>query len=334
MPENKEYKALVVEEHENGDFSRAIKNCMVKDLPQGDVLIKVSYSSLNYKDALSASGNKGVTRKYPHTPGIDACGIVEKSDSEKFSPGDKVIVTSYDLGMNTSGGFGEYIRVPSEWIVPLPDEMSLKESMIYGTAGFTAALSILKLTEHGITPDMGTILVTGASGGVGSLAVLILKKIGYTVTGVCGPNDEKEHIKSLGAENALTSEEFIQDGKSPLLKAQWAGVIETVGGQVLETAIKSANQHSIITSCGNILSPKINLTVFPFIIRGVTLAGIDSQSCPMDYRAKTWNLLAKEWKIPEFEKITKEINLDQLEDEIQIMLEGKGKGRKILSHMI
>jgi putative YhdH/YhfP family quinone oxidoreductase len=326
------YKALVVDKINDNEFSRSIKELHTKDLPEGEVLVKVKYSSLNFKDALSASGNKGVTRNFPHTPGIDAAGIVENSDSDLFSKGEEVIVTSYDLGMNTPGGFGEYIRVPASWVVKLPDKLSLKESMVYGTAGFTAALSVLKLTEHQITPKMGEILVTGASGGVGSIAVLILSGAGYSVTGVSGPSDEKDYILSLGASNALTSDQFLGDTKKPLLQTKWAGAIDTIGGEILETAIKSVNQHSIVTCCGNVLSPKLNLTVFPFILRGLTLAGIESQNCPMDYRKKTWNMLANDWKIPKLFEITKEVGLENLEKEIDLMLQGKGKGRKIVCH--
>ena len=200
MTESKAFKAMVVEETEDGEFPRSIAERSIRDLPDGEVLVKVRYSSLNYKDLLSVTGNKGVTRKYPHTPGIDAAGVVEESSGGEFKPGDEVIVTSYDLGMNTDGGFGQYIRVPADWVVPLPGGLSLRESMVLGTAGFTAGLSILKLTEHGVGPNDGDILVSGATGGVGSLAVSILSRLGYRVTAVSGRPENAPFLHSIGAE--------------------------------------------------------------------------------------------------------------------------------------
>ncbi len=202
MVKNKNFKAMIIKE-KNGKFIREIGEKSIDDLPEGEVLIKVKYSSLNYKDALSAIGNKGVTRHYPHTPGIDASGIIEESSSENFNVGEEVIVTSFDLGMNTSGGFGEYIRVPSDWIVKLPEGMTLKESMIFGTAGFTAGLSLIRLEEKGLTPSEDEILVTGATGGVGSLAVAILKKAGYNVAAATGKIEQHEYLKKLGARTVL-----------------------------------------------------------------------------------------------------------------------------------
>lgn len=324
------YKALVAEE-KTGKFIRTIKTLSAKDLPQNKVLVKVLYSSLNYKDSLSASGNKGITKKYPHTPGIDAAGIVEESSDSSFKKGDEVIVTNYDLGMNTSGGFGQYIRVPEEWIVKLPENMTLRESMMYGTGGFTAALSVLKLIDHGITPEKGKILVTGASGGVGSIAVSILSKSGYSVAAVSGLEDESEYLKSIGAEIVITPDEFLRNPDKPLLKTKWAAAIDNVGGSVLDTAVKTVFPHSIVTTCGKILPPELKLTVYPFILRGVTLAGIDAQSCPLDYRVKTWKKLADDWKIEGLESIIKEISLEELNEEIELMIKGRGKGRKIIN---
>ncbi|MFP4030582.1 MAG: YhdH/YhfP family quinone oxidoreductase, partial [Desulfococcaceae bacterium] len=283
MTDAQTFKAMVVEEAEKKTYTREIKERAISDLPDGDVLVRVHYSSLNYKDALSAVGNKGVTRSYPHTPGIDAAGVVEQSKDSAFTPGDEVIVTSYDLGMNTDGGFGQYIRVPAGWVVPLPEGLSLRESMIYGTAGFTAGMSVAAVA-HAVPPEKGDILVTGATGGVGSLAVGILSKIGYKVTAVSGKSDAEGFLKKLGAQAVIGREEASDDGGKPMLKGRWAGAVDTVGGEILATAIKSTDLHGTVTCCGLVASPDLPINVFPFILRGVTLVGIDSQNCPMDRR--------------------------------------------------
>ena len=325
------FKAMVVEETEDKTFTRQIRDKAVEELPKGEVLIKVSYSSLNYKDALSASGNKGVTRKYPHTPGIDAAGVVVESLSPDFSPGDDVIVTSYDLGMNTSGGYGQYIRVPAGWVVSLPDNLTLRESMAYGTAGFTAGISVFKLEENGVTPDQGEILVTGASGGVGSMAVSILAKCGYQVAAVSGKAAERQFLMDIGAKEILSREDATDNSGKALLKGRWAGVVDTVGGEILATAIKSTQLHGVITCCGNVASPKLNTTVFPFILRGVSLYGIDSQNCPMDTRDRIWQKLAGDWKLDTLVQLTTETTLEGLDENIDRILKGQLKGRVIVN---
>ncbi|MDM8539392.1 YhdH/YhfP family quinone oxidoreductase, partial [Desulfobacterales bacterium HSG17] len=327
--ENKKFKAMLVEEIEKKKFARNITQRSISDLPQGDVLVKVQYSSLNYKDALSASGNKGVTRKFPHTPGIDAAGIVEHSLSNEFKAGDEVIVTSYDLGMNTSGGFGQYIRVPAAWVVRLPENLSLKESMIFGTAGFTAGMSVWYLSQV-VKPDKGEILVTGATGGVGSMAVAILSKCGYSVTAVTGKTSEKQFLIDLGAKAVIDRDEATDTSGRPLLKNLWAGTVDTVGGDILATAVKSTDQHGVVTCCGNVASPDLPLNVFPFILRGVSLIGIDSQNCPMDTRIQIWEKLAKDWKISDMDSISKIISLDELDENIELILKGKQKGRVVV----
>jgi putative YhdH/YhfP family quinone oxidoreductase len=327
--ESKLFKAMIVEETAQNSFTREISDKSIDDLPEGDVLIRVLYSSLNYKDALSASGNKGVTRKYPHTPGIDGAGIVEQSRIGEFSKGDAVIVTSYDLGMNTSGGFGQYIRVPADWIVRLPAGLSLKESMIYGTAGFTAGLSVFKLTQT-IKPDHGEILVSGASGGVGSLAVSLLAQMGYNVVGVSGKIEERDFLAGLGARQVLSVADAIDTSDRPLLKERWAGVIDTVGGAILATAIKSTKLDGVVTCCGNAASADLPLTVFPFILRGISLFGIDSQHCPMTIRRKIWEKLAGEWKLKNLDQLVSEIGLAELGHCMDTMLQGKSKGRTLV----
>jgi putative YhdH/YhfP family quinone oxidoreductase len=327
----RQFKAMVVEEIEDKKYMRKITDRSIDDLPKGEVLVKVGYSSLNYKDALSASGNRGVTRKYPHTPGIDAAGVVTESAVSDFVPGDKVIVTSYDLGMNTPGGFGQYIRVPADWVVSLPENMTLKESMAYGTAGFTAALSVLALKNHHVIPGQGDILVTGASGGVGSIAISILTRLGYTVVAVSGKEKERQFLHDLGVVEILTRKAATDLSGRPLLRERWAGVLDTVGGDILATAIKSTKMGGTVTCCGNVASHELNTTVFPFILRGVCLVGINSQNCPMDIRRQIWLNLADSWKV-NVDRLMTETTLDDLDENIEKMLRGKLKGRVVLHH--
>ena len=327
---SKKFKAMVVQRAPDGKYIRQITDKSLDELPKGEVLIQVQYSSLNYKDGLSATGHRGVTKNYPHTPGVDAAGIVEQSFNDAFQPGDKVIVTSYDLGMNTSGGFGQYISVPASWVVPLPDNLSLKESMAYGSAGLTAGFCILKLNEHRITPHKGEILVTGATGGVGSFAVAMLARIGYQVVAVTGKMDEKQFLIDLGAKEVISRDEAIDTSEKPLLKGRWAGVVDTVGGHILSTAIRSTRLHGAVTCCGNVASPDLLINVYPFILRGIALVGIDSQSCPMDMRRKTWQKIASEWKLADLNRQTSMCSLEDLGAEIDRILAGKQKGRVIV----
>jgi len=326
--EKQRFKAYVIEE-KDGNFIGEIKTKQLEELPEGDLLIKVYYSSLNYKDALSASGNKGVTKNYPHTPGIDAVGKVVQSNNADFKPDDEVIVTSYDLGMNTDGGFGQYIRVPSAWAVRLPENMSMKEAMMYGTAGLTAGMSVYRL-KASVEPEDGKIIVSGATGGVGSMSVAILSKLGYNVAAITGKASEHEYLHRLGATEIIDRNEFGQAEKKPMTKAQFAGGIDTVGGVILENIIKSTVPMGVITACGNVGSPKIELTVFPFILRGVTLIGIDSQNYPMHYRNKVWELLSDSWKPGHLTEIAEEITLNQLPEKIDLMLQGQVRGRVVV----
>lgn len=325
---NSTFKAFRVEEEE-GNYKGSVQEMEFGALEDNEILIRVYYSSLNYKDALSASGNKGVTKSYPHTPGIDAAGIIEKSNSDLFKPGEKVIVTSYDLGMNTDGGFAEYIRVPAGWAVKLPVKMTMKEAMMYGTAGLTAGMSVLRLTEL-IKPADGKIAVSGATGGVGALSVSILSKLGYSVVAITGKEEEKDYLNTLGAEQVIMRSEIENLDKKPLLKPLFAGAIDTVGGVILENIIKATGPMSVVTCCGNVASPEIGLTVFPFILRGISLIGIDSQNYPMKYREIVWYNLAYEWKPEHLDYTTSEITLEDLKPKIALMLKGKSKGRTIL----
>ena len=324
------FKAMVVSRTEDGKFTREITTRELGSLPEGEVLLNVKYSSLNYKDALSAIGNRGVTRNYPHTPGVDAAGVVEDSKSEGFEPGDKVIVHGYDLGMDTSGGFGQYIRVPADWVVNLPEGLELKESMMYGTAGFTAAQSVLRIVEGGVGTEDGKILVTGATGGVGSMAVAILRKAGYSVTASTGKPDQEQFLADLGAEEVIGREDLTDPSGKLLLKGQWAGVVDTVGGEMLATAIKSTRQRGVVTTCGNVASHELNINVYPFILRGVTLVGIDSASCPMKRRKIIWEKMSGEWKLDTFEQMCRTVSLEGLDPEIDTILKGGQVGRVVV----
>ncbi|WP_163323353.1 YhdH/YhfP family quinone oxidoreductase [Draconibacterium mangrovi] len=323
------FKAFRVEEKE-GNYIGSIQDMEFGALKKNEILVKVHFSSLNYKDALSAIGNKGVTRSYPHTPGIDAAGIIEKSNCESLKVGEKVIVTSYDLGMNTDGGFAEYIQVPSEWAVKLPEKMTMKEAMTYGTAGLTAGMSVLRLTEL-IKPEDGKIVVSGATGGVGALSVSILSKLGYHVVAITGKEKERSYLLNLGAQEIILRNEFEELDKKPLLKPLFVGAIDTVGGVILENIIKSLAPIGVATCCGNVASPKLDLTVFPFILRGIALIGIDSQNYPMNYRTKVWEKLANDWKPELLNDTCNEIKLEDVQDKIDLMLQGKLKGRTILT---
>jgi len=330
MSENS-FKALVVRETSNGKYTRKVTDRSIKDLPEGEVLLRVYYSSLNYKDGLSCIGNRGVTRKYPHTPGIDASGVVAESSDIRFSHGDQVLVTGYDLGMNTSGGFGQYIRVPADWVVPLPEGLSLKEAMIYGTAGYTAALSVHALQKHGITPDQGEIIVTGSTGGVGSISVLLLSNLGYDVLASTGKSSETDFLKGLGAKKIIDRGEVNDDSKKPLLKQRWAGGIDTVGDSTLATLVKSTKQRGAVAATGLVASANLPITVFPFILRGVSLLGIDSGETPMNLRCQIWNKLASDWKFPQLKKLSVDCDLDDLGPEIDKILTGGQRGRVVVN---
>jgi acrylyl-CoA reductase (NADPH) len=324
------FKAMVVTESEDKQYHRTITRREISELPAGEVLIRVHYSSLNYKDALSATGNKGVTRQYPHTPGIDAAGIVEESSNPSFIAGQKVLVTGYDLGMNTAGGFGEYTRVPASWVVALPEKMPLDKSMMYGTAGFTAALSVYKLINNGVRSEDGPILVTGSTGGVGSVAVSILCKLGFTVLGGSTKNDAEDFLLSLGAAGVVRGEELNDQSGKPMLKPRWAGVVDTVGGNPLSTAIRTTKYGGTVTTCGNVASADFSANVYPFILRGVSLLGIDSVQCPMPFRLKIWDLLSTDWDLPGLEKLVNRISLEDLDPAIDAILAGKSVGRTLV----
>lgn len=328
---NPQFKAMLVSGTGSGKYQHKIVKKEIQDLPEGDILINVKYSSLNYKDALSAKGNKGVTKKFPHTPGIDAAGVVVESDNLNFQVGDQVIVTGYDLGMNTPGGFAQYIRVPSQWVVKLPRKLSLRESMMFGTAGFTAALSVYKLIQSGVQPADGEILVTGATGGVGIMAVGILGRLNYQVIAATSKTEEKKMLQYIGAKDVIERERLAEPSKEVLSKGRWAGVIDTVGGTMLSNAIKATQHGGSVTCCGNVASDEISSSIYPFILRGVSLLGVDSAQCDMQTRIKIWDKLATVWKIDKLSYNIAEVSLDDLGIKLDDMLKGQHIGRTIVN---
>ena len=327
-----EFKALLSRENEDGSFSRAIEDRSTDQLAQNEVLIKVHFAALNYKDALSATGHKGVTREFPHTPGVDASGEVLSDSTGKFKAGDKVLVTGYDLGMNTDGGFGGYISVPSAWVVPLPKGIDLYQAMVMGTGAFTAGLAVYKMELNGQNPEMGAILVTGASGGVGSFAVSILAKAGYEVIASTGKETAHAYLKGLGATKCISREDVNIESKRPLFKSICAGAIDTVGGNTLSTVLKSCKAKGNVASTGLVLSPFFSINVYPFIIKGINLLGIDSAETPMDLRLKVWKNLSSKWKPNNLKSIGNIVSLNELDKEVDNILKGQTKGRIVVKH--
>ena len=320
------YKALVTTE-ENKTFNNSVQVKSLDFLPDNNTLIKVKYSSLNYKDALSASGNKGVTRSYPHTPGIDAAGIIEETSSKKFKKGDEVIVTGYDMGMNTFGGFGEYIKVPEEWIIKKPNNLSLSESMAFGTAGLTAGLCLRKLLQHGLKPDDGKVFVSGVTGGVGIISLMLFSKLGFQVTAITGKMNEKDLLMDLGANEVIDRNDLDIDLVSPLQKPIYSGGIDAVGGKILSNLICSTSQRAAIACCGMVGGLTLDTSIFPFILRGLSLFGIDSAESLLEVKEEVWNSFSSDWKLENIDQNIKDISLDELPSEIEKILKGNQIGR-------
>ncbi len=324
------FRGYLVSKDAAGKTSGRVETLALDQLPEGDALIRVDWSSLNYKDALSASGNMGVTKNFPHIPGIDSAGTVAESTSPTWKPGTKIVITGFDQGAGRWGGYAELVRAPAAWLVRLPDGLTTREAMIYGTAGFTAAQCIAALIEHGVQPNSGPIVVTGASGGVGSLAVAILSKLGYHVAAVSGKPEAKSLLEKLGAKEILSRSDVDDRGNRPLLSARWAGAVDTVGGNTLATILRSTQPLGCVTACGLVGGTDLPTTVFPFILRGVTLVGIDSVHCPYDRRLDLWSRLAGPWKPSQLEDLVHEIGWSQLDEQITGMLAGKAFGRVIV----
>ncbi|MBK1886039.1 MULTISPECIES: YhdH/YhfP family quinone oxidoreductase [Marinobacter] len=332
MTSDVEFKAWRVEELD-GNYKGTEQTLSTADLPAGEVLIKVSHSSLNYKDALSASGNKGVSRSFPHTPGIDAAGEVVESATGTPAVGSQVIVTGYDLGMNTAGGFGEYIRVPAAWCVPMPSGWGAQAAMIYGTAGLTAGLCVQKLLTMGARPEQGRVAVSGASGAVGSVAVELLAKLGFDVVAISGKADHAESLKALGATQVLGRDALAEDRK-PMLKPAFANAVDTVGGLPLAELLKQIKPGGSVSCCGLVAGPQLQTTVLPFILRGVNLLGVDSVEIPLADKEAVWEKFAGDWKCEKTEASAKRIGRADLERALNAFLKGESSGKIILDHAI
>ena len=323
------FKAFTVFENEDGSFKSEIISKSIDDLPPGDVLVRVDFSSLNYKDALSATGNKGVTKKYPHTPGIDAVGTVEDTSHSSFKIGDQVIVSGYDMGQNTAGGFGEYIRVPREWVALMPEGLTKKESIILGTAGMTAGLSLRELQKkNGIEGKLA--IVTGATGGVGCLAVKLLSQLGADVTAVTGKVDSEDFLKSIGAVEVINREQLAGNFHQPLASGKWDIGVDVVGGEMLAGLMTCLKLGGSVACCGLVGGSTIETTIFPYILRGNSLIGIDSGNIPISEKEEIWILFANEWKI-ELNDLSRTITLNELDQEIESILKGGQVGRVIVS---
>ncbi len=325
------FRALEASETE-GKFSLKIVEKNIADLPEGDLLIKVDFSSLNYKDAMSASGLPGVTRNYPHTPGIDAAGKIAESTVPDFKEGDEVIITGYDLGMNTSGGFGEYIRVPLNWAVHLPKGLTAKQSMSLGTAGLTAGLSIHALDsfrEYAGLKNTKSV-VSGATGGVGSISVMLLSKLGSEVTAVTGKNDQLDFLHAIGASNILSREELAETARKPIGKSLWDVGVDVASGEILSLLLTSLSPGGAVACSGLVGGPSFESSIFPFILRGNALIGIDSVEIPLKDKEHIWEHFAHDWALEGLDKITKEVSLDNLEVEIESILSGNQVGRVLV----
>ncbi|UTJ06310.1 YhdH/YhfP family quinone oxidoreductase [Arcobacter roscoffensis] len=321
-------KAYVVEKIESKKFESGVQDIDVPAIEENDVLIKVSYSSLNFKDALSSVGNPGVTRVFPHVTGIDVAGVIEESNSDEFKVGEAVLVTGYDMGMNTNGGHAEFVKVPASWLVKMPEGISDKEIMTYGTAGLTAALSVNELLNNGVTS--GDVLVTGATGGVGSIAVSILSKLGFNVIAISGKENKIPFLKDIGASDVILRNDFNEQSAKPMMSEKYDGVIDTVGGEILANALKYIKYDGVATCCGLTSSHELNTNVFPFILRGVRLVGIDSVECSIDKKKAAWEKIASDFKVDTLNDLTNEISLDEVKDAYSALLEGKAVGRYLV----
>ena len=323
-------KCLLVTKNEQGEVNRRITELATDDLPSGDVLVRVRYSSLNYKDALAAQGNPGVAPRLPHVPGIDSAGVVVESSYNRIAVGDEVLVTGYDQGAGHWGGWSELVRVPGDWVVPLPAGLSLLDSMTLGTAGFTAAQCVNSLQQHRVMPDAGPVVVTGATGGVGSIAVMLLAQLGYEVIAISGKRERVDWLQDLGASEVLERDAVNDSSGKPMLPARWQGAVDTVGGNALTTIVKSLRHRGCVAACGLVAGVELPLTAYPFLLRGVTLHGIDSAQCPRKDRERIWELLSGDWHLPHLKKIRSVTSFQHLEDHVAQILAGKVAGRIVL----
>jgi len=323
------FAALMLEQQDD-KVTQGVQQISTDALPDGDVTVAVEYSTVNYKDGMVVNGLGNLVRNYPHVPGIDFAGTVESSDNDRYKPGDKVVLTGWRVGEVHWGGYAQKARVKADWLVPLPDGFSTKNAMAVGTAGFTSMLCILALEDHGLTPDDGTVLVTGAAGGVGSVAVAILAKLGYTVAASTGRPEQHDYLKSLGATEMVDRSELAEGSGRPLDKERWVGCVDTVGASTLATVLSQVAYGGSVAACGLAGGPKLETTVIPFLLRGVNLLGIDSVMQPYDNRVRTWQRIASDLPIEKLEAMTEVIGLGGIGDAANAILKGQVRGRMVV----
>jgi len=323
------FKAFLIEEAEEG-VNSSFKTIDTADLDPGEVLIKTAYSSVNFKDALAATGAGKIIRRFPCVGGIDLSGVVVESSSDEFKAGQEVIATSYDIGVAHHGGYAEYCRVPAKWVVPMPAGLDLFSSMALGTAGFTAGLAVERMEHNGLNPDAGPVLVNGATGGVGGIAIDILSALGYDVTAMTGKPDQSDYLKSLGAAEILDTASLDLAKIRPLGRETWAGVVDNLGGDILSWLASTVKVGGAIASIGLAASFKFNTTVMPYILRGVTLAGIDSVNAEMEVRRKVWGRLATDMKPKNLDKIVTTVAFDDLPATFEAVMQAKMRGRSVV----
>jgi acrylyl-CoA reductase (NADPH) len=324
------FQALVVDKTESS-FSVAVKPVALEELPAGEVVIKVAYSSVNYKDGLASIPNGKIVRSYPFIPGIDLSGTVVSSTDEQFHEGQQVIATGYGMGVSHFGGYSEYTRIPAAWITPLPEGLTLREAMIYGTAGLTAALSIQALEDNDLAPDKGKVLVTGATGGVGGSAIAMLSTKGYSVVASTGNTEANEYLKTLGAEEVISREDVTGGSSKPLEKQLWQGAVDSVGGNSLASILSKISYRGSVAASGLTGGTPVPTTVLPFILRGVNLLGIDSVECPAELRGKAWTRMATDLKPAQLENLVdREVTLNELPQALEDILQGNTRGRVLV----
>lgn len=324
------FKALVVEKDENGKTSASIQALAIDDLPEGNVTIAVEYSTVNYKDGLCIGPGAGLVRNYPHVPGIDLAGVVETSDDDRYAPGDKIVLTGWHFGETHWGGYSQKARVNADWLVPLPDGLTTRQAMAVGTAGFTAMLAVMALEDHGLKQGNGPVLVTGASGGVGSVATAILANLGYDVAGVTGRPETGDYLKSLGATQVVSRDEINEAIKRPLEKELWAGCVDAVGGEMLARLLGQMRYGGSVAAVGLAGGANYPASVIPFLLRGVNLLGIDSVMRPYDNRVEAWQRIAKDLPMDKLEAMIEPAVLSDLPKLGSDILKGKVRGRVVV----
>lgn len=324
------FKALLIEQDDQRKVVSALRNLTLDQLDAGEVLVRVRYSSINYKDALAATGAGRIIRRFPCVGGIDLAGEVVDSTDARFRPGDAVIATSFDLGVAHHGGYAEYARVPARWVVALPAGLDLFEAMALGTAGFTAALGIVRMEDNGLAPQNGPVVVTGATGGVGGLAIDMLARLGYAVTALTGKESETAWLEELGAAEVLARASIDFEATRPLEGARWAGAVDNVGGRILHWVLATMKQAGTVASIGNAASHELHTTVFPFILRGVSLLGVDSGYIGFPLRQRVWDRLSTDLKPRHLARMTRQIELDELPGAFAAYIQGEVKGRTVV----